>query len=487
MSILDKIKSSGLFIEKSYISGSWVDSEDKIEVENPANNEIIGYVPSLSMDKVIESIASANLALRHMDKVNQKDRSSMLKKWYDLIIQNKQILAEIIVLEQGKAIREAISEVEYAASYILWYSHQALENFDYVLDKSDVFPSLFKEVRVQYKPVGITAAITPWNFPIAMIARKAGAAFAAGCPMIIKPSEYTPFSCMAFVKLAIDAGIPENSFQVVTGNAEDIGKVLLSSYDVRKISFTGSTKVGKYLVKNSGDALKKLSLELGGNAPLIIHHDADINTAINMVINGKFRNNGQSCTAVNRILVHKDIKKKLIEKLKEAISPIKVGDGFNPDNYLGSVINKVAIDRLMSLIDGCQKEGGNIVLGGRRLYDKGYFLEPTIINNVTNNMHIARTEIFGPVITVIEYSDIEEAIAMANDTEYGLAAYLCSKDQKLIEKFCLELQFGMIGVNDTRIADVRMPFGGIKNSGFGREGGKEGILEYMETRSFSLN
>lgn len=472
------IKKSDLFIQKSYVASSWIDGEQTIAVENPSTEEIIGYVPSLSMDKVIEAIAAAEVAQRHFVQSTRKKRAEILQKWYDLLIKRKEDIAQIITLEQGKAIREARGEVDYAAGYLLWYSKQAMLNHDYTLPAND----LFSARNVYYVPIGITAAITPWNFPLAMITRKAGAAIAAGCTMIIKPSEYTPFSCLALLKLGIDAGLPQDVIQVVTGPAKEIGEVLLSSYQIRKISFTGSTKIGKYLISNSSDSVKKLSLELGGNAPLIITEDADLDTAIKMIINGKFRNNGQSCTAVNRVLVHKNIKRKLTEKIVENIKPIKAGDGFNEDNYLGSLINSAALTRLANLVDKAVKAGAKLLVGGEKLYDKGYFYAPTVLDNVNNQMEIARQEIFGPVLTLFEFSNLEEAIAIANDTEYGLAAYICCQNARDSRYIAEHLQFGMVMINETRFSEAQVPFGGIKNSGFGREGGKEGIFEYLETK-----
>ncbi|MBN8827642.1 MAG: NAD-dependent succinate-semialdehyde dehydrogenase [Sphingobacteriia bacterium] len=478
LEIIKELKEKGFLIEKAFVSGNWVDSDDKIKIFNPANEELIGTIPNLNADIIIDAVKSADSAQQELKKTSKEFRAEILKKWFDKLIENKEDIAKIITLEAGKSLRESRAEVDYAAGYLSWFSEEAKKNHDYIIPSNDIF----KERKVTYLPVGVTAAITPWNFPLAMITRKAGAAIAAGCSMIIKPSEYTPFSALLMCKLALDSGLPKDILQIVTGYPKEIGEVLLTSFAVRKLSFTGSTATGKMLMRGSSDSLKKLSMELGGNAPLIINEDANIETAITMILNGKFRNNGQSCTAVNRVLVSDKIFNVLHDELINIVNKIKVGDGFDEENFLGSVINEAALVRLLRIIENAVKQGAKIALGGNRIKDKGYFLEPTILTNVHNEMDIARNEIFGPIISLLKFESEEEAITIANDTDYGLAGYICGENKERNQKMAERLSFGMIGINDTRLSDAKIPFGGIKNSGFGREGGIEGIFEYLETK-----
>lgn len=479
----NELRSRGLIIEKAYISGKWQDFDDKIEVLNPATEEVIGTIPNTPIDSVLMAIKDSSLAQEKFKHSTGQNRHDLLVSWYDNMMKHADDFAKIITLENGKSLRESRAEIDYAAGYLTHFAKEALKDRSYEVEANQIF----SKRKVDYVPIGVTAAITPWNFPLAMITRKAGAAIAAGCSMIIKPSELTPYTATLMCKLLIDSGMPENLIQIVTGYPKEIGEVFQNSFTIRKLSFTGSTAVGKILMRNSAETLKKLSMELGGNAPLIINESSNMDTIIKMVLNGKFRNNGQSCTAVNRVLIHENIYDKALENIIKTVSKLVVGDGFNDDTYLGTVITETALNRLERLMQIAVKQGAKLELGGKRLGNKGYFFEPTVLTGITNNMEIARQEIFGPVIAIQKFKTDNDAITIANDTDYGLAAYICGENQQQNIHMANSLNFGMIGINDTRLSDAKIPFGGIKNSGFGREGGEEGIFEYIETKYVALN
>ncbi|USP95919.1 succinate-semialdehyde dehydrogenase [Bacillus vallismortis] len=458
---------------------------DQLTVCNPATGEEIKTIPQQSAKEVEEAIERSHQAFKTWSKTSANERASLLKKWYELIVEHKEELADLITKENGKPYQEAVGEVLYGAGYIEWFAEEAKR----VYGRTVPAPTTGKRIVVTRQPVGPVAAITPWNFPNAMITRKAAPALAAGCTFIIKPAPDTPLSAYELARLAYEAGIPKDVLQVVIGDGEEIGNVFTSSPKIRKITFTGSTPVGKILIKNSADTVKHVSMELGGHAPLIVDEDANIDLAVEQAMLSKYRNAGQTCVCANRLIVHESIKDEFAAKLSEQVSKLKVGNGLEDGVNVGPIINKRGFEKIVSQIDDAVEKGAKVLAGGTydRNDDKGcYFVNPTVLADVDTSMNIMHEETFGPVAPIITFSDIDEAIQLANDTPYGLAAYFFTENYRRGIYISENLEYGIIGWNDGGPSAVQAPFGGMKESGVGREGGSEGIEPYLETKYMSI-
>lgn len=456
-------------------------SQDGIAVINPATEqELIRLKPS-SLDELDAQIEACKSAQVEWAKLSAKARSASLKKWFQLLVEHTEDIANIITLEQGKPLTESRGEVAYGASFVEWFAEEAKRAYGEVIPA----PAVDRRLSTIKQPVGVCAAITPWNFPIAMITRKAAPALAAGCGMIIKPSELTPLTALAVVELAHQAGIPKALLStVVSEQAAEFGLVLSTDPRIKKISFTGSTRVGKILMKQASDTVKAASMELGGNAPFIVFDDADLDAAANGLIASKFRNAGQTCVCTNRLYVHQSVKEAFLAKLLEKAADLTVGNGLEEKTTLGPVITMASKHRLEAVIDQAVQEGAKILNQPQKR--SGRFMEPVILDNVEQNMAIVQQELFGPVLPVISFDDDEQVLSMANDTEYGLACYFYTDSLKRIIKFSEGLEYGMVGVNEGIISTEVAPFGGIKESGIGREGAKQGMDEYLETKYICL-
>ncbi len=478
-----KLNDSSLYRQDCYINGSWLGSDDRFEVINPADGSLLAKVASLGGKETEQAIAAADHAFKIWRKMTAKERSTILRKWFDLIIENKSDLGRIMTLEQGKPILEAEGEVEYGASYVEWFAEEAKRVY------GDTIPMAQKGKRiiVLKEPIGVCGAITPWNFPSSMICRKAAPALAAGCSVVVKPAAQTPLSALALAELADRAGFPAGVFNVICGPAKEIGSKLTGSSIVRKLSFTGSTPVGKILMADCADTVKKISLELGGHAPFIVFDDADLDAAVEGAVASKYRNSGQTCVCVNRFIVHESIYELFAEKLSIAVKDqLHVGPGLNSDNNQGPLIDLNAILKVEEQIKDALDKGARLLVGGKRLDSEGYFFEPTILVDVNSEMKIAREETFGPVAPLFTFKNEAEALTMANDTEYGLASYLYSRDMGRIWRMAESLEYGMVGINTGLLSSEAAPFGGIKESGIGREGSKYGLDEYLELKYMCL-
>lgn len=476
-SLYNKLKNKKLFYNCPYINGEWIKTSQKVNVYNPANGEIIDFIYCCSDEEVKESISAAKKSFKAWSKSTPKYRSMLLRKWYEAIIDNKEDLAILMTLEQGKPKHESLQEINYAASFVEWFAEEAKR-----IDQRLISINSNSHGLITKEAVGVCGIITPWNFPTAMITRKVGAAFAAGCCVVLKPALETPFSALALVRLAETVGIPPGVLNVVIGDAKIIGKEITSNKDIRKISFTGSTAVGKLLMEQSSKTLKRLSLELGGNAPFIICEDADIDLSIQKLVSCKFRNNGQTCISVNRVFIHKNIYNDFIEKLIISVKKLKLGNGLEEGVSQGPLISINAIKKIEYFIEKAVDNGAQILLGGKRDKQGELFFEPTVITNVKDHMEISCEEIFGPVISLTTFESEEEVIKRSNATPYGLAAYIMSNNKQKAWDIAKELEYGMIGINETNISSETTPFGGIKDSGFGREGSFMGIEEYLATK-----
>ncbi|MGD1473606.1 NAD-dependent succinate-semialdehyde dehydrogenase [Vibrio harveyi] len=456
-------------------------SQDGIAVINPATEqELIRLKPS-SLDELDVQIETCKAAQVEWEKLSAKVRSASLKKWFQLLVEHTEDIANIITLEQGKPLSESRGEVAYGASFVEWFAEEAKRAYGEVIPA----PAVDRRLSTIKQPVGVCAAITPWNFPIAMITRKAAPALAAGCGMIIKPSELTPLTALAVVELAHQAGIPKALLStVVSEQAAEFGLVLSTDPRIKKISFTGSTRVGKILMKQASDTVKAASMELGGNAPFIVFDDADLEAAANGLIASKFRNAGQTCVCTNRLYVHQNVKEGFLTKLLDKVTSLTVGNGLEENTTLGPVITMASKHRLEAVIDQAVQEGATLLNQSRKR--SGRFMEPVILDNVEQGMAIVQQELFGPVLPVISFDDDEQVLSMANDTEYGLACYFYTDSLKRIIKFSEGLEYGMVGVNEGIISTEVAPFGGIKESGIGREGAKQGMDEYLETKYICL-
>ncbi len=478
------LKNKKLFCQKNFVDGKFVDKASTIEVTNPANGKLIGTVPNCDVIEVKNAIDAAQNAFEKWKKLSGKERAKLLKNWYDLIIANQNDLGIILTSEQGKPLSEGIGEIIYGANFVEWFAEEAKRTYGDNIPA----PKQNQKIITQLEPVGVVAAITPWNFPSAMITRKAAAAMAAGCTVILKPSELTPFSAMALAVLAKEAGIPDGVFNVITGDAQMIGEEFCANKLVRKISFTGSTRVGKLLNKQCAEDLKRVSLELGGSAPFIVFADADLDKAIAGLMHAKFRNGGQACTCVNRIFVEEKIHAEFVERLLLEVKKIKIGNGLEGSPNMGPMISQAAIQKVERLVSDALKNGAKCEIGGKRLADLGaQFFAPTVITNVSHNMLIANEEIFGAVAAIQKFTSEAEVIKLANNTEYGLGSYLYTADNARIWRIADALQFGMIGINEPSFATEVAPFGGIKNSGFGREGSHLGILEFCHVKTLHIS
>lgn len=473
-----KLNDQSLLKDKCLIDGKWQAAEDnaKIAVTNPADGEIVGHVPSLTAKQIEGAINASEKAFKSWRALPAAKRSALLRKWFDLMIEQADDLAMIMTCEQGKPLKEARGEILYAASFVEWFAEEAKRTYGDAIPS----PQVNQRITVIKQPIGVTAAITPWNFPAAMITRKAAPALAAGCTMIVRPASLTPLTALALGELAQKAGIPAGVLQIVTGKSSSIGKVLTESQIVRKLSFTGSTEVGRALMAECAPTIKRISLELGGNAPFIVFDDADLDAAVKGAIACKYRNAGQTCVCANRILVQSGVYDAFTEKLKQAVQALKVGNGINPTTDIGPLIEESALKKVDEHIADAVEKGGKLVLGGKRL--GGLFYEPTIMTNITSDMRFAREETFGPVAPLFKFDNESEAIEMANDTIFGLAAYFYTRDFARAVRVSEALEYGMVGHNTGLISNEVAPFGGVKQSGIGREGSKYGIEEYMETK-----
>ena len=476
-----KLQDQKLFRQQCYIDGEWVDAYDRatIPVKDPASGETLGTVPKVGADETRRAIEAADKALPAWRGKTAKERAVLMRKWYELMMAAQEDLAQLMTAEQGKPLSESRGEVAYGASFIEWFAEEGKRIY------GDVIPTnaAGRRIVVMKEPVGVVAAITPWNFPNAMITRKVGPALAAGCPIVVKPAQLTPLSALALAELAHRAGIPKGVFNVVPSTRSSrVGKELTENPLVRKFSFTGSTEVGKQLMRQCASTVKKLSLELGGNAPFIVFDDADLDAAVKGAMASKFRNMGQTCVCANRFLVQDAIYDAFAEKLAKAVAALKVGNGMMQGIDQGPLINMAAVEKVEELIGEATGKGATIVLGGKRHALGGTFFEPTIMRDVTTGMAVAREEIFGPVVTLFRFKEDAEAIRMANDTEYGLAAYFYARDVGRIFRIMEGLEYGIIGVNEGIISTEVAPFGGMKQSGIGREGSKYGIEGFLEIK-----
>ncbi len=480
-----KMKKPELLRQECYIDGRWVggESDDRLPVHNPATGELLGHVPALGRVETAGAIAAAERAWPAWRELTARERSRILRRWYDLILENQDDLAAIMTAEQGKPLAEARGEIVYGANFVEWFAEEAKRVY------GDTIPmgQPGKRIIVIKQPVGVCAAITPWNFPSAMITRKAAPALAAGCPVVVKPAAQTPFSALALAWLAHEAGIPAGVFNVITGPAREIGAELTENPVVRKLSFTGSTEVGKLLMRACASTVKKISLELGGHAPFLVFDDADLDEAVQGAIASKYRNSGQTCVCANRFIVQEGIYDAFAEKLIRAVRDnLKVGNGFEEGVNQGPLIDLNAVRKVEEQIEDALARGARIGCGGRRLGESGFFFEPTILLDVTPEMRIAREETFGPVAPLFSFSTEEQAVAMANDTPYGLASYFYSRDVGRVWRLAESLEYGMVGINTGIMSTEAAPFGGIKESGIGREGSKYGMDEYLELKYLCL-
>ncbi len=455
------------------------------DIKNPATGEVIDTLKRDTKEEVQAAIEACHAGFKEWRKTDAHHRSGIIKEWFRLINENKDELAEIITKESGKPLHEALGEVAYANAYIEWYAEEAKRIYGRTVPAN----SPNKNIIIKKQPVGLVAGITPWNFPAAMLTRKVAPALAAGCSFIIKPAAETPLTTMKLVELAYEAGVPENVFKAVNGSGREIGSIFTDSPLVRKITFTGSTPVGKSLIKNSADTVKHVSMELGGHAPIIVCSDADIDIAVDQTIASKFRNAGQTCICANRLFVHEEIVDEFSEKLSEKVAGLKVGNGLEAGTQVGPLINKQAYEKVSGQSENAASLGADILCGGRGIVDdeKGtYFFEPTVIKNATQEMQIMSEETFGPLIPIQPFTDIDEAIELANSLPFGLAAYYFTNDYKTGLYLSDALEFGVIGWNDGAPSAAHAPFGGLKESGLGKEGGPEGIEAYLDTKYLSI-
>lgn len=480
-----QLKNDALFRQQAFINGVWCDADNKQthEVLNPATGEVIGTVPMMGANETRRAIEAADTAQSTWAKKTGKERSIVLRRWHTLIAENIEDLALLMTHEQGKPIGEAKGEIQSGLDYLEWFAEEAKRVY------GDVIPGHMADKRliVIKQPVGVTAAITPWNFPHSMISRKAGPALAAGCPMIVKPAMETPYSALAMAYLAQQAGIPDGIYSVVTGDPVAIGEEMTTNPMVKKISFTGSTRVGKILMKQCADTVKKMSMELGGNAPFIVFDDADIDAAVTGAMMSKYRNSGQTCVCANRLFVQAGVYEAFSQKLAEQVRAIKVGNGLESGVTQGPLISKAAADNTEALVEDAKNKGATVLCGGQRVDADKNFFNPTILTNVNNDMRIANEEIFAPIAPIFKFDTDEEAVALANRTEYGLAGYFYSRDIGRVWRIAEALEVGMVGVNTGMLTTELAPFGGVKESGMGREGSKYGIEEYVETKYICLD
>jgi succinate-semialdehyde dehydrogenase/glutarate-semialdehyde dehydrogenase len=480
-----QLSTPSLLRQQAYIDGRWTDADSAktIAVTNPATGEQIGTVPAMGADETRRAILSAETALPAWRALTAKDRAVRLRRWFELMMEHQEDLAQIMTIEQGKPLVESRGEIAYAASFLEWFAEEGKRVY------GDIIPGHQpdKRVLVLKQPIGVTAAITPWNFPSAMITRKAGPALAAGCTMVLKPASQTPFSALALAELAERAGIPAGVLNVVTGSAGQVGGELTANPVVRKLTFTGSTEIGSQLMAQCAKDIKKMSLELGGNAPFIVFEDADLDAAVEGALMSKYRNNGQTCVCANRLYVHDKVYDTFVEKLKVAVARLKVGNGLEEGVTIGPMIDAKAIAKVEEHIADAVSKGAKIVAGGKTHALGGLYYEPTILVDVPASAVVSREETFGPLAPVFRFQDEDDVVRQANDTEFGLAAYFYSKDLGRVFRVGEALEYGIVGVNTGIISSEAAPFGGIKASGVGREGSKYGIDDFVEIKYMCLS
>ena len=469
-----------LFRQQAFINGEWRDalSSDVITVTNPANGEVLGSVPKMGAEETRDAIQAAHRALPAWRQLTAKERAAILRRWFDLMMANQDDLARLMTLEQGKPLAEAKGEIGYAASFIEWFAEEGKRIY------GDTIPGhqADKRLIVIKQPIGVTAAITPWNFPAAMITRKAGPALAAGCTMVLKPASQTPFSALALAELARRAGIPDGVFNVVTGSASAVGNELTGNPLVRKLSFTGSTEIGRQLMAQCAQDIKKVSLELGGNAPFIVFDDADLDKAVEGAMASKFRNAGQTCVCANRLYVQDGVYERFAGKLQQAVEQLRLGDGLQAGVTTGPLIDEKAIAKVQEHIADAVGKGARVITGGKVDSLGGNFFQPTILVDVPDGAKVAKEETFGPLAPLFRFTDEEDVIRQANDTEFGLAAYFYARDLSRVFRVGEALEYGIVGINTGLISNEVAPFGGVKSSGLGREGSKYGIEDYLEIK-----
>lgn len=474
------LKDASLFRQQCYVNGQWIgaDSGSTIDVTNPADGSHLGTIPKLIDTETRRAIEAANAAWPAWRKKTAKERSAILRRWFDLMMENQEDLAKLMTLEQGKPLAEAMGEIAYGASFVEWFAEEAKRVYGDTIPA----PAENRRIVVIKQPVGVVAAITPWNFPNAMITRKCAPALAAGCPVVIKPATATPYSALALAELGERAGIPAGVLNIVTGSSGAIGGELTSNPTVRKLSFTGSTEIGKMLMEQCAGTVKKVSMELGGNAPFIVFDDADIDAAVDGAMASKFRNTGQTCVCANRILVQDSVYDEFAEKLAVAVRGLKVGPGIEAGNTAGPLIDEAGLAKVEEHVEDACSKGAKIAVGGERHALGGNFYQPTVLTDVTTDMLITQDETFGPVAPLFRFSSEDEAIEMANDTPYGLAAYFYARDLGRVWRVSEALETGIVGINTGIISSEVAPFGGVKESGVGREGSKYGLEEFTEVK-----
>lgn len=481
---MSSLQSTELFQQQAYINGQWLAAQSNatVPVTNPATGEEIGTIPNMGAAEATQAVEAAYTALKSWKALTAQNRADILLAWYKLVLDHIDELALIMTIEQGKPLAEAKGEVRYAASFIQWFAEEGKRIY------GDVIPTVNNQQRfiISKEPVGVVAAITPWNFPIAMITRKAAPALAAGCTVVIKPANETPYCALAIAKLAEKAGIPAGVINVVTGKSQEIGSVFTSHEKVKKLTFTGSTPVGRLLMQQCSSTIKKLALELGGNAPLIVFDDADLDKAVQGAIFAKFRNAGQTCVCANRIYVHDNIYQAFAEKFVQEVQKFKVGNGLEDGVQIGPLINEKAVLKAQQLIDDAVSKGAKVACGGKQHALGQTFYEPSVLTNVDRTMEIVQEEIFGPVAPLIRFTDEADVVAQANDTIFGLAAYVYSENISRLWRVSEQLEYGMVGMNATAISNEVVPFGGVKQSGVGREGSKYGLEEFMTIKYMCL-
>lgn len=478
------MNSSKIF-NQCIVAGEYVDSQNgsTVDVCNPLDGKVITATPDLTEAQILKTIDSAHEAQKSWRKTHPQERRAILRKWHSLLLDAKDQLADLMVTEQGKPRAETLGEVAYSAAYIDFYADEAIRL------NGETVPAAFPnaDVTIEYEPVGVVGIITPWNFPIAMFLRKVAPALASGCSCIVKPDENTPLSALLAVKLAQDAGVPPGVLNCVTGDGPMIGQALCESVKVNKISFTGSVEVGKILARQSADTLKRVTLELGGDAPFIVFDDADIDAAVNGLMLAKFRNMGQTCVCANRVLVQKSVLDKFTEKLTTTVKAMKLGSGFDEGVSVGPMIHEGALNKSIGVCTRAVEQGARLVTGGVKDATYPSIMQPTILSDVRPDMEVAQQELFAPIVTLIPFETEEEALAIANDTNFGLASYFYSENAKRIYRVKNALEYGMVGVNTGVVSSALAPFGGIKESGYGREGSRHGIFEYCNMKYINLN
>lgn len=473
------------FREAALVADEWIEANTtgkNIRVDNPATGELVGYVPRLEAVHVDRALESAHKAQAEWAKQTAQYRASIMHRWYELIMASREDLAQLLTREQGKPLAEAMAEIEYGASFIEWFAQEARRVY------GETIPEHREDVRLMVlkQPVGVVAAITPWNFPNAMVTRKVAPALAAGCAVVLKPASQTPFSAIALAALAQKAGLPPGLFSVVTGAAGEIGDVLTRSPIVRKLTFTGSTEIGVELYRQCAPTIKKLGLELGGNAPFIVFDDADLDAAVEGALVAKFRNNGQTCVCANRIYVQEKVYNEFAERFAAAVAKLRTGNGLDPEIQLGPLIDAAAVEQVREYIDDALSHGARALIGGEQSALGGNYFQATVLTGVTPEMKVAKEEIFGPVAPLLRFQNEADVIAQANDTEYGLASYFYARDMARVFRVVEALEYGMVGINTGLISTAEAPFGGMKSSGLGREGSHHGIDDFLELKYVCL-